>query len=91
MRVKIGIAPATVLILKFGTQDFTDPGLLKIRLNLWFVFVVLPSQELQVKTERSHFRLTSVAENCLRLSSLIARSGHVFRGEVDCSQTSIFP
>ena len=24
----------TVLILKFGTQDFTDPGLLKIRLIL---------------------------------------------------------
>ena len=31
----------TVLSLKFGTQDFTDPGLLKIRgtltgLSLWF-------------------------------------------------------
>ena len=31
----------TVLILKFGTQDFTDPGLLKIQLtltslSLWF-------------------------------------------------------
>ena len=24
----------TVLILKFGSQDFTDPGLLKIRLTL---------------------------------------------------------
>ena len=24
----------TILILKFGTQDFTDPGLLKIRLTL---------------------------------------------------------
>ena len=33
----------TVLILKFGTQDFTDPGQLKIRLtltglSLWFCF-----------------------------------------------------
>ena len=35
------MVPATVLILKFGTQDFTDPGVLKTRLtltglSLWF-------------------------------------------------------
>ena len=27
----------TVLILKFGTQDFTDPGLLKIQLTVSLV------------------------------------------------------
>ena len=35
----------TVLILKFGTQDFTNPGLQKIRPDPhWFVVMVLPSQ-----------------------------------------------
>ena len=41
--------------------------------------------------EWSHFRLTSVPQNCLCLNSLIAHSCHVFQGEVYCSQSSIFP
>ena len=42
-------SPATVLILKFVTQDFTDPGLLKSPAEPHcFVFVVLPSQVFQV-------------------------------------------
>ena len=41
-------SPATVLILKFVTQDFTDPGLLKSPAEPHcFVFVVLPSQVFQ--------------------------------------------
>ena len=38
----------TVLILKFGTPNFTDPGLLNMSKNPadphWFVVVVFPSQ-----------------------------------------------
>ena len=45
-------------MLKFGIEDFTDPGLLKIRLTLSGVVVILPSQVLISSTLRRFAMLT---------------------------------